>query len=72
MMKKFVLATGVACGVSLASGAYAADKVTIQLKWVTQAQFAGYYVAARQRASTRTPASTSPSIRAVRTSLRRR
>ena len=24
---------------------FAADKVTIQLKWVTQAQFAGYYVA---------------------------
>jgi NitT/TauT family transport system substrate-binding protein len=46
MLKKFVLVTGVACGVSLASGAFAADKVTIQLKWVTQAQFAGYYVAA--------------------------
>jgi NitT/TauT family transport system substrate-binding protein len=45
MMKKFVFATGLACGVSLASGAFAADKVTIQLKWVTQAQFAGYYVA---------------------------
>jgi len=45
MMKKFVFATGLACGVSLASGAYAADKVTVQLKWVTQAQFAGYYVA---------------------------
>jgi NitT/TauT family transport system substrate-binding protein len=45
MSKKFVFATGLACGVSLASGAYAADKVTIQLKWVTQAQFAGYYVA---------------------------
>jgi NitT/TauT family transport system substrate-binding protein len=44
-MRKFVFATGLACGVSLASGAYAADKVTIQLKWVTQAQFAGYYVA---------------------------
>ena len=26
-------------------GAYAADDVTLQLKWVTQAQFAGYYVA---------------------------
>ena len=25
--------------------AYAADPVTLQLKWVTQAQFAGYYVA---------------------------
>ncbi|HUZ31312.1 MAG TPA: ABC transporter substrate-binding protein, partial [Xanthobacteraceae bacterium] len=46
MLKKFVLVTGIACGVSLASGAYAADKVTVQLKWVTQAQFAGYYVAA--------------------------
>ncbi len=29
------------CGV----GAYAADKVTVQLKWLPQAQFAGYYVA---------------------------
>ena len=29
----------------LASGAMAADEVTLQLKWVTQAQFAGYYVA---------------------------
>jgi NitT/TauT family transport system substrate-binding protein len=27
------------------SGAYADDKLTLQLKWVTQAQFAGYYVA---------------------------
>ncbi len=27
------------------SGAFAADDVTLQLKWVTQAQFAGYYVA---------------------------
>lgn len=31
---------------SFASGtAFAADDVTLQLKWVTQAQFAGYYVA---------------------------
>ena len=31
---------------ALAAGqALAADKVTLQLKWVTQAQFAGYYVA---------------------------
>lgn len=29
----------------LALPAMAADKVTLQLKWVTQAQFAGYYVA---------------------------
>jgi NitT/TauT family transport system substrate-binding protein len=31
-----------------AGGAGAADKVTLQLKWVTQAQFAGYYVARDQ------------------------
>ena len=29
----------------LAGGALAADDVTLQLKWVTQSQFAGYYVA---------------------------
>jgi NitT/TauT family transport system substrate-binding protein len=46
MLRKFVLMAGVACGVSFAGGAHAADKVTVQLKWVTQAQFAGYYVAA--------------------------
>lgn len=38
------------CGAALAavlasSSAQAADAVTLQLKWVTQAQFAGYYVA---------------------------
>lgn len=31
-----------------AGAAMAADKVTLQLKWVTQAQFAGYYVAQEQ------------------------
>jgi len=30
---------------AFATGAQAADDVTLQLKWVTQAQFAGYYVA---------------------------
>lgn len=30
---------------ALAGSAQAADKLTLQLKWVTQAQFAGYYVA---------------------------
>ena len=30
----------------LAASAVAADKVTVQLKWLPQAQFAGYYVAA--------------------------
>ncbi|MGA3138525.1 MAG: ABC transporter substrate-binding protein [Xanthobacteraceae bacterium] len=46
MTKKILLATALACGVFATSGAHAADKVTVQLKWVTQAQFAGYYVAA--------------------------
>ena len=36
--------TGVAISF-LASAAMAADDLTLQLKWVTQAQFAGYYVA---------------------------
>ena len=34
-----------AAAMMIATGAQAADKVTLQLKWVTQAQFAGYYVA---------------------------
>ncbi|MES2879772.1 MAG: ABC transporter substrate-binding protein [Pseudomonadota bacterium] len=33
------------CGVTASVGASAADKVTVQLKWLPQAQFAGYYVA---------------------------
>ena len=42
-MKKTALAAAL---LALAIGsAEAADKVTLQLKWVTQAQFAGYYVA---------------------------
>lgn len=40
---KTTLAAALALGVT---SAYAADKVALQLKWVTQAQFAGYYVAA--------------------------
>ena len=45
-MKKtmMIAGAGFAFGVSLAT-AHAADKVTIQLKWVAQAQFAGYFVA---------------------------
>ncbi len=42
IMKKMVL---VMLTAGLAFAAHAADKVTIQLKWVTQAQFGGYYVA---------------------------
>ncbi|MFK7941382.1 MAG: ABC transporter substrate-binding protein [Paracoccaceae bacterium] len=44
-MKTF-LKTFAAGALALSAGmAQAADKVTLQLKWVTQAQFAGYYVA---------------------------
>ena len=44
MIRTTLLAGAVALGLSSAAFAQA-DKVTIQLKWVTQAQFAGYYVA---------------------------
>jgi NitT/TauT family transport system substrate-binding protein len=44
MEKAAIIAAGAAFAISL-SGAQAADKVTIQLKWVAQAQFAGYFVA---------------------------
>jgi NitT/TauT family transport system substrate-binding protein len=58
-MKKYLVAAA-AAAVLLASGTAAmAEAVKLQLKWVTQAQFAGYYVAlAWPRASTRMPAST--------------
>ena len=43
-MKKTL--TGAALALAMgASGALAADEVRLQLQWVTQAQFAGYYVA---------------------------
>ncbi|GGD27362.1 ABC transporter substrate-binding protein [Aureimonas glaciei] len=44
-MKKFVLA-GMALALAASTGAaFAADPLTLQLKWVAQAQFAGYFVA---------------------------
>lgn len=43
-MKVTATLTAAALGLA-ASAASAADDVTLQLKWVTQAQFAGYYVA---------------------------
>jgi NitT/TauT family transport system substrate-binding protein len=43
MMKRFLLAA--ACLFAVAGPAQAADHVSLQLKWVAQAQFAGYYVA---------------------------
>ena len=45
MKKTFALAAAFSLA---ALAAEAADKLTLQLKWVTQAQFAGYYVAADQ------------------------
>ncbi|MDD0810841.1 ABC transporter substrate-binding protein [Curvibacter sp. RS43] len=47
-MKSAFRLSGCVAAVLLAFGAvaaHAADKVTVQLKWVPQAQFAGYYVA---------------------------
>jgi NitT/TauT family transport system substrate-binding protein len=44
MRKITMIAAAAAFGLSFAT-AHAADKVTIQLKWVAQAQFAGYFVA---------------------------
>ncbi len=42
-MKK--LLTGAALAIGLAAGPVMAEEVKLQLQWVTQAQFAGYYVA---------------------------
>ena len=48
VLRRRVLAgmAGAALALMASSNVAAADKVTLQLKWVTQAQFAGYYVAA--------------------------
>jgi NitT/TauT family transport system substrate-binding protein len=46
-MKRWLFGTS-AAALFAASSAVAADDVTLQLKWVTQAQFAGYYVALDQ------------------------
>ncbi len=44
-MKRFLTLAAAAGLLTAATAAHAADKVTIQLKWVAQAQFAGYFVA---------------------------
>ena len=44
-MKKLLMAAAAATALLATSGAAMAEKVTLQLKWVTQAQFAGYFVA---------------------------
>lgn len=47
MFTKPLLAVVMAvAGLTAATSAHAADKVTVQLKWLPQAQFAGYYMAA--------------------------
>ena len=48
MMKRSAFRRGLllaAMSVAFTFSAHAAEKVTLQLKWVPQAQFAGYYVA---------------------------
>ena len=42
MMKRIAAASA---ALTLLAGTASAEDVTLQLKWVTQAQFAGYYVA---------------------------
>src|SRR5262249_8482510 len=44
-MKSIMFAIAGAAAIAATTMAHADDKVTLQLKWVTQAQFAGYYVA---------------------------
>ncbi|MBK5928307.1 ABC transporter substrate-binding protein [Rhodobaculum claviforme] len=44
-MKTIKLTATALAGVLASGGAWAMDDVTLQLKWVTQAQFGGYYVA---------------------------
>ncbi len=44
-MKRSLLLSAIFLAASLTRPALAADPLTLQLKWVTQAQFAGYYVA---------------------------
>ncbi len=44
-MRKLALITTAVGAIGIAGSAHAQDDFTLQLKWVTQAQFAGYYVA---------------------------
>ncbi|CAN7190184.1 ABC transporter substrate-binding protein [Phyllobacterium sp. LjRoot231] len=45
MKNRIAFSLGLAAMTLMASSALAADKLVLQLKWVTQGQFAGYYVA---------------------------
>lgn len=44
-MKKIIASLAISAFAFSVAPAFSADDVTLQLKWVTQAQFAGYYVA---------------------------
>jgi len=44
-MKKLMMGIAAGALALAATSAMAADALTLQVKWVTQAQFAGYYVA---------------------------
>jgi NitT/TauT family transport system substrate-binding protein len=44
-MKRIMFAVASVAAILATGAAHADDKVTLQLKWVTQAQFAGYYAA---------------------------
>jgi NitT/TauT family transport system substrate-binding protein len=44
-MKKFLMAAAASAALLMTGSAALAEAVKLQLKWVTQAQFAGYYVA---------------------------
>ena len=45
-MRRFLGVAALAAALAgWSAGSQAADKLVLQLKWVTQAQFAGYYVA---------------------------
>src|SRR5437773_4576417 len=45
-MKRFLMGAAGLAALAMAAAQASAESVTLQLKWVTQSQFAGYYVAA--------------------------
>jgi NitT/TauT family transport system substrate-binding protein len=47
-MRKLLASVAITAMALSATSAFAADALTLQLKWVAQAQFAGYYVAAKK------------------------
>ena len=70
-MNRFTLAIASAGLAFAGESQWRRDSVTLQLKWVTQAQFAGYYVA-KDKGFYAEEDLDVEIIRAVRTSLRRK